>query len=88
MNTICKAGLVLALFAAPAWGRDELQQQATWKMPTASEVRADLQGWLDSQELDERAKLAVETLWPPEAGDDVDVLDRLTTVLAAVLTAV
>lgn len=81
---IRKIALVVLLLAAPLTAREELQQQASWNVPTASEVRADLQKWLDAQKLDEAAQLQVEALWPPEAGDKVDVLDRLTAVLAAV----
>ena len=84
MKTINTALLLVLSVAAVAWGRDELQQQASWQLPQPSEVRANLAKWLEKQELGEAAKLQVETLWPPEAGDDVDVLDRLASVLAAI----
>ena len=75
---------VLCIVAGALQARDALEQQATWKLPQPEEVRADLAKWLEKQELDEAKSLQVETLWPPEAGNDIEVLDRLAQVLAVV----
>ena len=75
---------MLVLSSNSSQGADaELEQRASWRLPHASEVRAELQTWLEKQQLDEATELQATTLWPPEAtGDRVEVLDRLVEVLA------
>ncbi|MCA9175693.1 MAG: hypothetical protein KDB14_14510 [Planctomycetales bacterium] len=83
-----KLAAIISLVALGVVGsavaRDELEKQASWKLLPASDVRASLAQWVDSLKPDEATKLRVETLWPPESPNDVDVLERAVNVIAAV----
>jgi hypothetical protein len=64
-------------------------QVASWKPPSAEEVRARVSKWLDSRDVQEKTKNEVNRLWPVEPKDKTEataaeLFDRLVRSLAAV----
>ena len=54
--------------AAIALADDELAQQASWSIPAAADVRAQLDEFLTTQQLDPVAQAKIDALWPAEGG--------------------
>jgi len=77
------AGLVLACGLPAA---DDLERRATWTIPATADVKARLDDYLATKQLDDVAKLKIEALWPDEAQPlgGGELLDRLTASLAVV----
>ena len=65
---------------------DELERRATWSIPSTADVKARLDDFLATKNLDETARLKIEALWPDEAQPiaSAELLDRLTASLAVV----
>ena len=57
---------------------DDLEKRATWKQPTAAEVKAELDKWLGVVRLDDAAKAQVAAMWPQDlVAVGEELLDRL-----------
>ena len=76
---------------AAAFGQsaDELGEIASWKRPSAEQVRSRVMKWLDGQAVDDKIRDEVNRIWPqgPEKnGEDSapELLDRLVRSFAAV----
>ncbi len=65
---------------------DELEQRATWSVPTRARVRAQLDAVLKAQKLDPVTLTKIETLWPREGGAQGpdQLLQQLTTSFALI----
>jgi hypothetical protein len=76
------AAAMLASFALPARAADELARRASWSQPTYEEVKGRVDAWLADRPLDDKARAAVEVLWPAE-GLPAALLDQVAATLAA-----
>jgi hypothetical protein len=77
--------LAAMLLAAQGSSADEeLEQEATWTMPTTEQARQLVSDYLTDKELDELTQARIEALWPsgPNAPQVVDLLDNVTTTFA------
>jgi hypothetical protein len=82
-----RLSILTCLLGLPrAGGADELEKRATWTIPTTAEVKARLDDYLSTKQLDETAKLKIDALWPDEAQPVAggELLDRLAASLAVV----
>jgi len=78
--------IALAFATRGISAQDELEKPATWSIPTTAEVKARLDDYLATKNLDETARLKIEALWPDDAHslDGGELLDRLAASLAVV----
>src|SRR4029079_13460385 len=78
--------IALAFATRDISAQDELEKPATWSIPTTAEVKARLDDYLATKNLDETARLKIEALWPDDAHplDGGELLDRLAVSLAVV----
>ncbi len=67
---------------------DELSAAASWTIPTADDVRAQVEAWLADKTIDDDTRQAIDALWeaPQEnlAASGPDLLDRWAATLALV----
>jgi hypothetical protein len=65
---------------------DEFVKTATWTVPLASAVRADMFKWLDASKLDDSVRKQADGLWPNGEDDppDRDLLPRVVKTIALV----
>ncbi len=79
---------ILALVAAGAASADQdLEQKARWSVPDAAQVKAQVDAYLRTRQLDEPTRAQIAALWAPEAiGDRAPeaLLDQVATTLALV----
>jgi len=64
---------------------------ASWQPRSYAQVRAQVAAWRDAASLPSEALRQVDDLWPatePAAGEDVDLLDRLSATFAAAYPSV
>lgn len=83
------AGLVLSwliVAAGAAHADDELARQATWSIPTAAQLRSQLDAFLQTQQLDENVLAKIDAIWPSEERETSasENLGRLSTIFALV----
>ncbi len=80
------AALGVILVAGWARGDDELAGQASWSVPAAEQVRAELASFLETQEIDAATKARLAALWPDEGGprQPAELLENVTATLALV----
>ena len=86
--------LLLALWgvvAAAALGQspDELGEAASWKRPSAEQVRSRVMKWLDGEDADDKTRDEVNRIWPKDPKENSEAtagefLDRLVRSFAAV----
>ena len=79
------------LGATLAFGQssDQLETVATWKPPSAEQVRAEVMKWLDGQDVEEETKDEVSRLWPEDSEGNGEataakLFDRLVRSFAVV----
>src|SRR5687768_16301291 len=75
--------VVLAV-SVPAALRAELERPASWSVPSAAEVKAELDGWLANQTLTDVQKQEIDALWTA-IGEDAtgsELLDQVAATLA------
>ena len=85
-------GVVVAAHAAvpvsvPAGAATEFGDQASWKAPAATEVRAQVFKWLDERKPTPEVRAQIEKLWPAEenpAPEQSQLLDRVGDTIALV----
>jgi len=77
---------LIVVFCAVAGGDDDLEKRASWKQPTAAEVKTQIDEWLATKQVDELTKEKVEAMWSQDAAETfgTDVLDRLVTTISLV----
>lgn len=75
--------LVLAQFV-PVRADDELGRRSTWSVPTAEQVRKDLDGWLATRPVDANLKKQIDALWIDQGLIGVELLDALAATIALV----
>ena len=87
---VCCLALWGAL-AAAAFGQapDELGEVASWKRPSAEQVRSRVMKWLDGQDADDKIRDEVNRIWQADAKNSSEttageVLDRAVRSFAAV----
>lgn len=82
------SSIVLSLFVltAIAGADEELEKRATWKQPTAAEVKVQIDEWLSAKQVDEPTKAKVDTMWSEDAAEvfGTDLLDRLVDTISIV----
>ncbi len=78
--------LSLFVFSTIASADEELEKRASWKQPTATEVKVQIDEWLSAKQVDEPTKAKVDTMWSEDAAEafGTDVLDRLVTTISLV----
>lgn len=80
--------ILLPLFAffTIAGADEDLAKRASWKQPTAAEVKAQIDEWLATKQVDEATKAKVDAMWSQEAGDafGTELLDRLVVTISLV----
>lgn len=78
--------LPLVVVCASTRADEELAKRASWKQPTAAEVKAQIDQWLSAKGLDELTKAKVDTIWSQDnAGAfGTNLLDRLVTTISLV----
>jgi hypothetical protein len=78
--------LALFVFSAIAGADEELEKRASWKQPTAAEVKVQIDEWLSAKQVDEPTKAKVDTMWSQDAAEALgtDVLDRLVATISLV----
>jgi|EndMetStandDraft_8_1072994.scaffolds.fasta_scaffold68997_2 hypothetical protein len=76
----------LVTMTVAALAQDDLERRATWSIPTTADVKARLDNYLATKELNDATRLKIEVLWPDEAQslDGAELLDRITASLAIV----
>lgn len=64
---------------AVSFAADELEKKASWSAPSPDQVKAQIEQWVASQDLDETTKVKIETLWSADGGQIVegDLIDRV-----------
>lgn len=67
-----------------AEGDDELSRRASWQMPEAGAVKAQVDAWLGEQKLDDAAKAKIAKIWEGEVANSHEILQRAATTIAAV----
>lgn len=81
------AGLVTAVLSATtALAVDRFDELASWAPPPVSQVRAEVEGWLTDQPIDQGAREKIAALWPQDevdAAPDV-LLERLAETFSYV----
>ncbi len=90
LGTGAFVSLMLFLVAAPhVPAADEFGKRATWNPPTAAEVKARLDEWLKTKEVDETTQLKIDALWPETGGptDSSELLEQLGTTIALIESA-
>jgi len=77
---------LVAFVCASTRADEELEKRASWKQPTAAEIKARIDQWLSTKTLDELTKTKVETLWSQDADGafSKDLLGRLVTTISLV----
>jgi hypothetical protein len=71
----------------PPGSATEFGAQATWKVPTAAEIRQQVVKWLDERKPDADIRAEAEKLWPADeasSADSSDMLDRVCRTIAVV----
>jgi hypothetical protein len=65
---------------------DPLEKQATWQQPTVPMVRAQIDLWLATRQIDDATRAAVEDLWKQETAtsENFDALARAAATIAIV----
>jgi hypothetical protein len=70
---------------ATARADQELERRASWRQPTAAEVKTQLDQWLAGRNLDAPTRQKIDALWPAATNAPSDtLLDRLVDTLALV----
>lgn len=85
MNIKHVASLLAVLFVSTTSSAavDELEQRATWSVPTIERVRVQVNAWIESKQLDDATVAEVERVWnEPDAAVGVDALERLAASFA------
>jgi hypothetical protein len=73
--------------SAPLGPATEFGAQATWKVPTADEVRAQVFQWIDQRKVAAEVRTQVEKQWPVDQQPTIDgaqLLDRVGKTIALV----
>jgi len=75
-----------ASFVASTVADDPLSIRATWRQPTAAEVKAQLDAYLADLQADDAARAGIDHLWSeiPNEATGPELLDRLAASFAAV----
>ena len=78
-KTIC----VLLMLTATVFAADDLEKRASWNIPDAGQIRAQLEDHLKNQDADETVRLQIGILWdtPLASGDQSLLLDQLVNSL-------
>lgn len=90
IRTCSRSGLMLSLVmilaSVAGAAQDELATRASWTPPTAEEVKAQLDQWLENRPLDDLTKAQIEALWPAEGGVTAshELLEQLAATFAIV----
>ena len=86
ITAIVALALAAGASAGQAGGQtpaDGLSGQASWSAPTPADVKAALDGWLETQKPPDDVRARIETLWAaPDAPAEADLLDRLAASIA------
>lgn len=82
---------IVAVAASQQSARAEIDFEPTWQLPKYSDVRKQVDEWVDQVQPPNEATERVEELWPEATGDggaeadvELDLLDRLAETIAAV----
>jgi hypothetical protein len=80
-------GLAILVLGSNACGLDDqLEKQATWQLPATAEVKARVDQWLATRQLDDGTRTAVQAVWDEQPGSegDVDALQQVAATIALV----
>jgi len=79
--------IALSVPQGPVWGDEELKQKASWTLPDAAQVLAQLDAFLQTRPLDEPARTqvaAIRSSLATATGSPADWLDPIAATLALV----
>lgn len=80
-GSLCLAMLLLVANCVTA---EDALRAASWKQPSANDVRNGAMQWLQKRTADEAIRKQAGDLWPADAAASIDVLDTLAATFALV----
>ena len=77
---------LLALSALQVRADNDLEKRATWANPTATDIKSQVDQWLESQTVDELTQLKITALWPVEGlpSEPAQLLSQATATIALI----
>ena len=75
---------VLTLVSARVDADNDLEKRASWSSPTAADVKAQVETWLKTQQINEVTQIKIDSLWPAEGlpTEPAQLLDQATATIA------
>lgn len=76
--------LLLSVAVHSTLAAEDLRAPASWSMPSAAEVKAQLDDWLNTKELSELQREEIDLLWTADGGDlsKAQLLEQVATTIA------
>jgi hypothetical protein len=79
--------LAILVARGPVCAEEDLEQKASWSLPDAAQVKAQLDTFLQTRQLDESTRAKITALWTDEATKNrspEELLDQVATTVALV----
>jgi hypothetical protein len=79
--------LAILVARGPVCAEEDLEQKASWSLPDAAQVKAQLDTFLQTRQLDESTRAKIAALWTDEATKNrspEELLDQVATTVALV----
>lgn len=77
---------LLTVVSARADADNDLEKRASWSSPMAADVKAQVDKWLETQQVNELTQIKIDALWPAEGlpTEPAQLLDQVTATIALV----